>query len=587
MQTLSRGLARLLVLGGATLTALPAWAATAQEKSLPGSTIAFIRIGEAASFRKALQESQFGHLLADPALKPLLDDSGTKLDARAPRLGPNTRKTLRQLWDLAEGELTMAVVPAKDPKMPFALIVSADGGKNAKAMLEALTNATNQAAQNGDKVTRETLKGMPLTVIRPGKPMADRANPLAIWTNVGSVFYVGVAVSPTPIRDVLGNLNGRTESLADTDAYKNVMRRLGTGGPMTWYVAGPPAIELASEMAAQQGMDKAEVGAQLELVGLDGVLGVGGTYTLNSGEFDTVAKIFFYAPGQLPGLMRLFKLKKESLRPEPWVPADVAAYRTMNFDFDNAYVALNEFANQFADNFLKNFEQQLVGPDGKKLDIKKQIFAPLGNRITMISDPKKPITAESQRRLFAVPLDDAKTARASLITVFDVFELKPKKREFQGVTIYDVDLSQVANQQGAPPPSQPISVAIANDTLFVSMEATLLEQVLRPGGPSLADSPAFQAVAKHLPAQSVSISYVKTDDQLHVVYERIKNGQIQEDVDALNVFFEGFRVADFIDAAKLPDYSVIGKHLLPGGGFAQTDDEGATITQFTLKPANP
>src|SRR5262249_24420022 len=111
MQTLSRGLARLLVLGGATLTALPAWAAAAQEKSLPGSTTPFTRTGEAASFRNALQESQFGPLLAAPALKPLLDDSGTKLDARAPRLGPNTRKTLRQLWDLAEGELTMAVVP--------------------------------------------------------------------------------------------------------------------------------------------------------------------------------------------------------------------------------------------------------------------------------------------------------------------------------------------------------------------------------------------------------------------------------------------------------------------------------------------
>ncbi len=38
---------------------------------------------------------------------------------------------------------------------------------------------------------------------------------------------------------------------------------------------------------------------------------------------------------------------------------------------------------------------------------------------------------------------------------------------------------------------------------------------------------------------------------------------------------------------KLPDFSVFAKYLSLGGGFSVTDDDGFTLTGFTLRRSNP
>ena len=63
----------------------------------------------------------------------------------------------------------------------------------------------------------------------------------------------------------------------------------------------------------------------------------------------------------------------------------------------------------FQPGMLNVLEQQLVGPNGgEPVSFKKDIFDPLGDRITLISDFKKPISEENQRMLLAVALEDSK-----------------------------------------------------------------------------------------------------------------------------------------------------------------------------------
>ncbi len=62
----------------------------------------------------------------------------------------------------------------------------------------------------------------------------------------------------------------------------------------------------------------------------------------------------------------------------------------------------------------------------------------------------------------------------------------PKKREFQGTTIYDFELPNLPAAAAAGGNVQlgargPVSLAIAKDTLFLTSDTTLLEQILRPG----------------------------------------------------------------------------------------------------------
>ncbi len=190
-------------------------------------------------------------------------------------------------------------------------------------------------------------------------------------------------------------------------------------------------------------------------------------------------------------------LPKVNLRPESWVPATVSSYQTLSWDLDTAYTAINDVVNMFQPGMLNVLEQQLVGPNGgEPLSFKKDIFDPLGDRVTLISDFKKPISEENQRMLLAVALEDSKTFQNTMNKLIALSGGTPKKREFQGTTIYDFEVPEMLNNNPNGPGGNvtfkgPISVAIAKETLFLANEPTLLEQVLRGGGPNLADSAAL------------------------------------------------------------------------------------------------
>ncbi len=106
----------------------------------------------------------------------------------------------------------------------------------------------------------------------------------------------------------------------------------------------------------------------------------------------------------------------------------------------------------------------------------------------------------------------------------------PQKREFQGTTIYDFDVNipnQAAGGAQAALPG-PISIAIAKDTLFMTSDTTLLEQVLRQGNPTLADSASFQSVAKEYPEKASGLSYVRPDESARLSYDLVKSGRFEK-----------------------------------------------------------
>ena len=156
-------------------------------------------------------------------------------------------------------------------------------------------------------------------------------------------------------------------------------------------------------------------------------------FALNAGNYDSLTKTFFLAPTPVQGLLKIFSLPPVSLRPESWVPATVASYQTLSWDLDNAYNAINDLVNKFQPGMLNVLEQQLVGPNGgQPLSFQKDVFGPLGDRITMISDFKKPIKEDSQRMLVAVALEDAKAFQNTLNRVIELAGARPRSASSRG-----------------------------------------------------------------------------------------------------------------------------------------------------------
>src|SRR5262249_23264600 len=142
---------------------------------------------------------------------------------------------------------------------------------------------------------------------------------------------------------------------------------------------------------------------------------------------------------------------------------------------------------------------------------------------------------------------------------------------------------------GAQGLSGPISIAIAKDTLFLTTDTTLLEQVLRPGNPTLADSAAFQSVAKEYPEKTSGMSYVRPDESARLSYDLVKSGKFEKALQQATAA-RGREIPDLgklIPADKLPDFSVFAKYLSLGGGFSTMDEEGFIMTGFTLRRPGP
>src|SRR6185312_11074707 len=135
-------------LGLAAISALaaPSFAAD-PEKTLPDSTLFFFKVKNVAELRESFKQTSFGQLLADPALKPLEDDAAHRVEQASKEVKAKLGVTIGELLSLPQGAATVAVVAKSDPKIPVALLISADAGKNAATMTDVMTKSTEQAKQ--------------------------------------------------------------------------------------------------------------------------------------------------------------------------------------------------------------------------------------------------------------------------------------------------------------------------------------------------------------------------------------------------------------------------------------------------------
>ncbi len=189
---------------------------------------------------------------------------------------------------------------------------------------------------------------------------------------------------------------------------------------MVWYLDVAKLVKIVIKASTKEA-DAQQTDVLVQELGVYGLKSIGGCLTLGTGKYDSLSKTFVHAPRPVAGLLKVFSLPPITLRPESWVPATVASYQTVSFDLDNAFTALNEIVNKFQPGMVNLVEQNLVGPNGgEPLSFEKDIFGPLGDRITVISDFKKPIKEDSQRMLVAVALEDTKAFQNTLSRLLDV-----------------------------------------------------------------------------------------------------------------------------------------------------------------------
>jgi len=594
------------ILGLAGLPPCPAEAAAPPERILPDNTMLLFKINSAKEFRESFRQSQYGQLWNDPGLNEFKDEFSQRINEATKSFRDRIGMSIGEILAIPQGSVGIAAIYREEAKNLLAFAVIADAGENAKKMEDLLERAAKQSEESGARVITEPFSGMTLHIIQPpprkeqdpDKDAKDKEREVPrapiVWTNSGSDFFVGTDIEI--VKDLAMHREGRDNCLASTDAFSRTQAKLNSQNAQAiWFVDISKAIKFAIRLNARGvEADVQQNEALAQDLGVNGLKAVGGSITLGAGNYDSVTKTFFLAPRPVEGLLTIFSLPPIALRPESWVPATVASYQTVSFDLDSGFKGLEDLANKFQPGMINIIEEQLVGPNGgPRLSLKNDVFGPLGDRLTIISDFKKPINEESQRALLAIHLEDAKAFQNTLSRVIAMAGANPAQREFQGTTIYDFSL---ANNPAAPDLNiqairGPISLAVAKDTLFVTTSTTLLEQVLRPDNSGLGDSGAFQTVAKEIPEKASSLTYVRPDEQARLSYNMVKNGQFEKAIQQAAAQARNGRELPGLDKLiptdKLPEFSFFAKYLSLGGGYSMMDDDGVVMTSFTLRRENP
>lgn len=578
---------------GLTAMVQPLSAASIEE-SLPKNTPVFARIANAKALKAAFYQTQFGQMVQDPALKPIRDEVAKELSKFSSDVKNAAGVTLSDLLELPTGEMIFALIPSSNEKIPVGFYASLDAGESDAAFADAMSKLVKFGTDKGAKVATETFNNVTISVITSEVKNDDGEAMKSTFAvaKTGSIFHV--AESADTLKSVIKGAGA--DSLASLDDYKKALTKFREGSQIHFFANVPSVIKIGIKAGAANA-DNAQIDAQqietiISMLGLGGVKAILGSITLNDSEFDFVSSSTVLLSKPVEGLLKVFKLKESRMEPEAWVPATVASYQSLGWDLDTAYTAINEITNMFSPGLLNVLEQQLVGPNGgEPLSFQKDLFGPLGNRITIISDFAKPIKEDSQRTLFAVALDDSAAFSKTLAKIFDLAGLEPKKRDFQGTTIFDIqpELPAAAGINGVNVDSGPLSIAIAKDSLFITTNTTLLESVLRGGYAKLADSASYKAVAKHFPSSTTSISFSATEESTRAVFDMLKQGDVEKAFGAAAGQVGG-NVPDVdlpFDIKKLPDYSVFAKYLSNAGGYSVVDDDGVTSTQFLLRKTNP
>jgi hypothetical protein len=595
------------------------------ETLLPSSTKGFLSVGSVDQLRAAWDKTQLGQLTQDPAMKPFMDDLRRQIQNNWTKTHHKLGITWDDLDGVPSGEVGVGMI-LLSPTDEALAIVSDIAGNQAKAtaMLDKIQQ--NLAAQKAVRSQRN-VHGTSVTVFDIPKRGDEPARQM-IYFIKGDLL--GASDNVKVIEGILGRLGQtRSDSLASVPAFQAIMKRCGAAAGelaphVRWFVEPfgyADAMRLSSGQPRRKGTDMLKI---LREQGFTAIEGIGGFVNFSVAPYEVLHRTYAHAPGN-KGAAERFTLAARMLEfpnggnftPPDWVPRDIATYIAGNLNSKNAFESSKTLVNEIVGDevFEDVLESIRTDENGPRIDIRRDIIAHLGNRVTLISDIQLPVTPKSERMLVAVDTTDEKRlaevikswmetdpdTRRREVNGHVVWEIVDEKSELPMVTIENSPLDADAGKPEEPAendkPLLPNSaVTVAHGHLFVATHVDILAKVLTEvgNGQKLSESPDYLRVEAELGKlamkEQCGQAFTRTDDAYRGVYELLRTGKMPESESMFGKLLnsmlgegkEGVLREQRIDGSKLPDYDMVRRYLGPAGATMTTEEEGWFLTGFTL-----
>lgn len=608
----------------------------------PAETVGYFSASDAPNLADRWSRTLVGRLAEDPTMAPFMNQVRSRIDAELGAMEDRIGVTPSELQEIATGEVAVAIIKFDDKQNPgrLGLLVDASGREDQVRELLAKIDA-RLTERGGKKRTAEasTIYELPA---EPSKELPERT--LVLFFEAGRL---GAAEDPqiasTMLKRVRGEQVGTT--LSTLNAFKQTQSRAreaakSTPTSISWFIS-PFEFDAASRPApkANELPQKKQSLAILAEQGFDAVKGLGGLVSVAANrQHDFVHHTFIYAPPK-PGTegksaaekyelgMRMLELPNaaETLSAdnppiELWAPRQLATYKTIYLDIENAFTHLGSLFDAFA-GYEGAFKNILTGlekdPYGPKIKVDQEVIPNLGKRAVVMTDYTLPISTDCERYLVAIDVTNEEALRDPLnrwlesdgalrkeLEGVPYWEMVP---EDEAIEIDDLDpLAPLGQPSSSAPREERVlrraAVCLHKGRLVIGSDADFLRQALFGVSPgeSLANSPDIRAMISALaeiaPGDRCAWTLSRNDEAFRPTYELVRDGKMPQAQTFFGRLLNRLLTTDEereVDAVrrqrvrggKLPSFELARRYFGPSARSVRSDDDGWLISGVVLNKA--
>lgn len=539
------------------------------DRLLPPDVSVYVSVPDVDELKARWGKTAFGTLTQDSAFEPFKGEITKALEGVSSEIEKELGVSLKDLLQVPSGEFAFAVLTPQGKKISAVLFL--DFGDNEKTVDALMEKAEKALEENGAESDDEEIDGTKVTTWK--FKGGEQANQLVYF--IKDTMLVATSDLDTA-KGVLARWDGKhSDTFADNDNYNLILEKCSTDdedGLFVWYVNPMGLIQAAISQVAAQNPQAALAMGFLDPLGITALKAIGGSADMATEDFDGITKTFLVIEQPTKGLMNVFQFPAIEQKPPKWVSANASAWFSLNWDIAGAYTAIESMVDMFRGpgQFAAVVDQIAQQEGGPKVHLKKDVIDVISGRIQVVMEPgkKKDDEPAQDRVVVALGLKDAKKFQATLTKLTKMPGFPGQTREFKGSTIVEFEVPDLS---GSLEPKM-AGLAIGQDQLMFSNDVTAIEAMLRGDidGEALVDSPAYKAIAEHLPGKTSITSFSRNDSQIEALWDLAKGGQA-------GAFLPQ------IDFSKLPEFDTVKKYLTPNGGYSVPDKKGVLFVSFGTK----
>jgi hypothetical protein len=373
------------------------------QELLPETTVAFIQIDDFRDMVGKLQETSFGKMTQDEAIAPLIDGLWDEARLAYSEVESEVGITLEDIRSLPSGEMTFAIIAPRRQSPEYMLIIELDTESGAgERILERGREVI--ATETGEPIsTEESEDGIEYETFNAAGKNFKFFEKDGLMVGCSSEEELDAFVDRWMEREV-----EKVRPLTSNRKFVTIMNRcLGNNElePEARFFIDPIGLTRSAtrgNFAAQAAINF------LPIIGLDGLLGVGGSMLLSEDDFESVVHGHILLSNPRKGILEMLALKPTDYQPEPWLPADTATYLTTSWDVDKMLVELSKMVDLYqgdeglVDTWIEGNINERI-----KMDLKEDVLAHLSGRVTYAEWISPPLALNSQVQIFAMELSDA------------------------------------------------------------------------------------------------------------------------------------------------------------------------------------